>query len=347
MPCAGPRRFLACLWMACQAELMGSTTCAHVCATRHAQGIERPGSTQPVAGSHRQPRACCAPPPQCNAPLHPHPSRLHPELGESLLPPAPLGLPPALRLSPKLELLDRVLLRMAAGKHKVRCRLSAAKRELDGISMAGSCALCPAARRSLPIQPLQTPQPSATAPPRPPVRCRHGQVLLFCTMTRVLDEVEAYLEWRGFTSLRMDGGTGAAERGELVRSFNDPGGAAAWGAGTRAPCVHPRCGARVRCRSIPRVRLQARPAAAAAELLGAHQSSPSRALAHNPCPCLLRPRARPQPAACLCSCCPSALAAWASTCRYVGRGAVVAAHTRAGGLYMRTAVPCAPGRCGC
>lgn len=50
------------------------------------------------------------------------------------------------------------------------------------------------------------------------------QVLLFCTMTRALDVVEDYLSWRGFPALRLDGNTGAAERGELVRRFNDPGG---------------------------------------------------------------------------------------------------------------------------
>jgi SNF2 family DNA or RNA helicase len=45
-------------------------------------------------------------------------------------------------------------------------------------------------------------------------------------MTRVLDELEAYLDWRGFSSLRLDGASGSAqERGDLVRRFNDPGGA--------------------------------------------------------------------------------------------------------------------------
>ena len=42
-------------------------------------------------------------------------------------------------------------------------------------------------------------------------------------MTRVLDELEAHLDWRGFSSLRLDGNSGAAERGELVRRFSDPG----------------------------------------------------------------------------------------------------------------------------
>jgi SNF2 family DNA or RNA helicase len=52
----------------------------------------------------------------CNGPLL---SRLHPELGEALLPRSPLGLPPEVRLGSKLEALDRVLVRLAAGKHKV------------------------------------------------------------------------------------------------------------------------------------------------------------------------------------------------------------------------------------
>ena len=50
------------------------------------------------------------------------------------------------------------------------------------------------------------------------------QVLLFCTMTRLLDELESYLQWRGFSFLRLDGNSGGAtERGELVAKFNDPG----------------------------------------------------------------------------------------------------------------------------
>jgi SNF2 family DNA or RNA helicase len=48
-------------------------------------------------------------------------------------------------------------------------------------------------------------------------------VLLFSTMTRALDVVADYLDWRGFFHLRLDGATSAAERGELVARFNDPG----------------------------------------------------------------------------------------------------------------------------
>lgn len=43
------------------------------------------------------------------------------------------------------------------------------------------------------------------------------QVLVFSTMTRLLDIVEDHLDWRGIEYLRLDGGTASAHRGELVR----------------------------------------------------------------------------------------------------------------------------------
>ncbi len=43
------------------------------------------------------------------------------------------------------------------------------------------------------------------------------QVLVFSTMTRLLDIVEDHLNWRGIEHLRLDGSTASAERGELVR----------------------------------------------------------------------------------------------------------------------------------
>jgi SNF2 family DNA or RNA helicase len=50
------------------------------------------------------------------------------------------------------------------------------------------------------------------------------QVLVFCTMTAVLDVIEELLEWRGLSGgvLRLDGSTAASERGDLVSRFNDP-----------------------------------------------------------------------------------------------------------------------------
>ena len=50
-----------------------------------------------------------------------------------------------------------------------------------------------------------------------------AQVLLFSTMTRVLDVVEDYLDWRGFEHLRLDGAVSSADRGDLVQRFNAPG----------------------------------------------------------------------------------------------------------------------------
>ncbi len=42
-------------------------------------------------------------------------------------------------------------------------------------------------------------------------------------MTRVLDVVEDYLDWRGFEHLRLDGAVSSADRGDLVQRFNAPG----------------------------------------------------------------------------------------------------------------------------
>ncbi len=52
-----------------------------------------------------------------------------------------------------------------------------------------------------------------------------SQVLLFCTMTSVLDLIEDLLHWRGLSdgALRLDGSTSAGERGDLIARFNDKG----------------------------------------------------------------------------------------------------------------------------
>jgi hypothetical protein len=49
-------------------------------------------------------------------------------------------------------------------------------------------------------------------------------VLLFCTMTRVLDALEDYCAWRGWEWERLDGTTGGQERAEAIARFNNPGG---------------------------------------------------------------------------------------------------------------------------
>ncbi|KAG1668599.1 hypothetical protein FOA52_001468 [Chlamydomonas sp. UWO 241] len=48
------------------------------------------------------------------------------------------------------------------------------------------------------------------------------KVLLFCTMTRMLDVIEELLHWHGHRFLRLDGSTPLSERGELVAEFNNP-----------------------------------------------------------------------------------------------------------------------------
>lgn len=42
-------------------------------------------------------------------------------------------------------------------------------------------------------------------------------------MTRVLDVLEDYLDWRGYEHLRLDGAVSSGERGDLVKRFNNPG----------------------------------------------------------------------------------------------------------------------------
>ncbi|KAL3133545.1 hypothetical protein ABBQ38_007396 [Trebouxia sp. C0009 RCD-2024] len=101
----------------------------------------------------------------CNHPLI---SRLHPAGGESQLAGHPQRLPPEVSLCGKMEVLDRMLVKLIAAGHKV---------------------------------------------------------LLFSTMTRALDVVEDYLDWRGFEHLRLDGAVSSAERGDLVQKFNAPGSA--------------------------------------------------------------------------------------------------------------------------
>lgn len=48
------------------------------------------------------------------------------------------------------------------------------------------------------------------------------QVLVFCTMTKALDVIEDYMEWRGWPCMRMDGSTPTEERGRMVEDFNSP-----------------------------------------------------------------------------------------------------------------------------
>lgn len=48
------------------------------------------------------------------------------------------------------------------------------------------------------------------------------KVLMFCQMTQLMTVLEDFLNWRGFTYLRLDGSTKSEDRGELLRKFNHP-----------------------------------------------------------------------------------------------------------------------------
>lgn len=41
-------------------------------------------------------------------------------------------------------------------------------------------------------------------------------------MTQLMTVLEDFLNWRGFTYLRLDGSTKSEDRGELLRKFNHP-----------------------------------------------------------------------------------------------------------------------------
>lgn len=116
--------------------------------------LQGPGGVRGVSNALMEMRNICN---------HPLISRLHVSGVESSLLQHPL--PAEVRLCGKMEILDRILLKLKATGHRV---------------------------------------------------------LIFCTMTRLLDVLEDYLHWRGLGYLRLDGSTGAADRGALVEEFNAP-----------------------------------------------------------------------------------------------------------------------------
>ncbi|XP_021304222.1 chromatin structure-remodeling complex protein SYD isoform X6 [Sorghum bicolor] len=56
----------------------------------------------------------------------------------------------------------------------------------------------------------------------PKLKATGHRVLLFSTMTRLLDVMEDYLVWKKYKYLRLDGHTSGQERGALIDKFNDP-----------------------------------------------------------------------------------------------------------------------------
>lgn len=56
----------------------------------------------------------------------------------------------------------------------------------------------------------------------PKLKASNHRVLLFSTMTRLLDVMEDYLKWKGYHYLRLDGHTNGSDRGALIDRFNAP-----------------------------------------------------------------------------------------------------------------------------
>ncbi|XP_057834125.2 uncharacterized protein LOC131044739 isoform X2 [Cryptomeria japonica] len=56
----------------------------------------------------------------------------------------------------------------------------------------------------------------------PKLKATNHRVLLFSTMTRLLDVMEEYLAWKGYHYLRLDGHTSGNDRGALIEQFNRP-----------------------------------------------------------------------------------------------------------------------------
>ncbi|XP_024989757.1 chromatin structure-remodeling complex protein SYD isoform X2 [Cynara cardunculus var. scolymus] len=57
----------------------------------------------------------------------------------------------------------------------------------------------------------------------PKLKATDHRVLLFSTMTRLLDVMEDYLYWKQYKYLRLDGHTHGGDRGALIDNFNKPG----------------------------------------------------------------------------------------------------------------------------
>ncbi|XP_078434053.1 uncharacterized protein LOC144705318 [Wolffia australiana] len=56
----------------------------------------------------------------------------------------------------------------------------------------------------------------------PKLKATGHRVLFFSTMTRLLDVMEEYLQWKHYRYLRLDGHTSGGDRGALIEEFNRP-----------------------------------------------------------------------------------------------------------------------------
>uniref|UniRef100_A0A0A0KG41 Helicase C-terminal domain-containing protein n=1 Tax=Cucumis sativus TaxID=3659 RepID=A0A0A0KG41_CUCSA len=54
----------------------------------------------------------------------------------------------------------------------------------------------------------------------PKLKATDHRVLFFSTMTRLLDVMEEYLQWKQYRYLRLDGHTSGGDRGALIELFN-------------------------------------------------------------------------------------------------------------------------------
>ena len=126
-------------------------------------------------------------------------------------------MPAALRVCGKLAVLDTLLIKLLAAGHKARmdsCRLPAHPfpRLSEHLCLTQCCWPC-----------QLTGLPLASAMQTQVRLCCWAllQVLVFSTMTRLLDILEDHLAWRGIDSLRLDGSTASASRGALVRPSSE------------------------------------------------------------------------------------------------------------------------------
>ncbi|KAK3002311.1 hypothetical protein RJ639_022083 [Escallonia herrerae] len=130
----------------------------------------------------------------CN---HPYLSRLHVEEVHDLIPKH--YLPNFVRLCGKLEMLDRLLPKLKATDHRIDTSLS---RWIGGVEYGGG-GVWGAVGWVVDLE-------------------RFSLVLLFSTMTRLLDVMEDYLGWKQYRYLRLDGHTPGGDRGGLIDQFNQP-----------------------------------------------------------------------------------------------------------------------------
>ena len=140
-------------------------------------------------------------------------SSLHVDSCEGLLPEHPM--PAALRVCGKLAVLDGLLIKLLAAGHKVR---------MDSLCLTAYHIASLSEHLYLVLTQYCAPKQLTwhLSPVLWHTKIRLCcwtllQVLVFSTMTRLLDILEDHLAWRGIDSLRLDGSTASASRGALVR----------------------------------------------------------------------------------------------------------------------------------